>query len=329
MAKKMAALKAFEANMADAQHLVLVAKAFTNVRQNRMRAELRHKVGVALALPQRDHGLLDCLQSDQVFLTFLPGSELQRQDFGDARPFLRQALVAAAAAAETYIYDRAMERVGRLIASPEPPKRLLDIPTDVRKVLNMLDYARAGYGIRVLMLEPFIKEHASTAPSQVGEMLSLMGVSDGLRKVDAHLRVARGETFQFLTRFTVRRNKIAHQGDREGRKRALLTVAEVERDLGLIDSVIRAVEFVTEPGHTLRRARRGAAKNVTQKKAAHGRVPAGVALPAIEVRPAQEETGAAIDSTPPELSSPDTATELSSPDTATEPVAGETTVKTQ
>lgn len=301
----MTAREAFEDNMADAHHLVRVAKALTNVRQNRMRAELRRRVGAALALPQKDHEHLDCLQSDQLFVTFLPGSELKRQDFVDARPFLRQALMAAAAAAETYIYDRTMERVGGLIASPEPPKRLLDIPTDVRKVLKMLDYTKAGWGIRVLMLEPYIKEHASTAPSQVGEMLSLMGVSDGLKKVDARRKVAKGETFGFLTRFTVRRNKIAHQGDREGRKRALLTVEEVDRDLALIESVIREVEFVTEPDETLRRARRGAAKKVTQKKAGRPRM----ATPAKEVSPAQAETGAAIDSTPAELSAPDTATE--------------------
>ena len=305
----MTAREAFEDNMADAHHLVRVAKALTNGRQNRMRAELRRRVGVALALPQRDHDHLDCLQSDQLFVTFLPGSDLQRQDFADARPFLRQALMAAAAAAETYIYDRAMERVGGLIASPEPPKRLLDIPTDVRKVLKMLDYARAGWGIRVLMLEPYIKEHASTAPSQVGEMLSLMGVSEGLKKVDARRKVAKGETFEFLTRFTVRRNKIAHQGDREGRKRALLTVEEVQRDLALINSVIRAVESVTEPDVTLRRARRGAATKVTQKKAARPRVATGGGPSTAQVSPAQVETGAAIDSTPAELSTLETATE--------------------
>lgn len=315
MAKK-TAREAFEDNMADAHHLVRVAKALTNVRQKRMRAELRRRVGAALALPQKDHDLLDCLQSDQLFVTFLPGSELKRQDFGDARPFLRQALMAAAAAAETYIYDRAMERVGGLIASLEPPKRLLDIPTDVRKVLKVLDYTKAGWGIRVLMLEPYIKEHASTAPSQVGEMLSLMGVSEGLKKVDARRKVANGETFEFLTRFTVRRNKIAHQGDRDGRKRALLTVEEVDRDLALIVSVIRAVEFVTEPDETLRRARRGAAKKATQKKAARPRLATGGGPPTAQVSPAQAETGAAIDSTPAGLSAPATATEQAAVDSA-------------
>ena len=98
--------------------------------------------------------------------------------------------------------------------------------------------------------------------------------------------------------------------------RALLTVEEVDRDLALIVSVIRAVEIVTEPDETLRRARRGAAKKVTQKKAARPRVATGGGPPTAHVSPAQAETGAAIDSTPAELSAPGTATEQAAVDSA-------------
>ena len=46
---------------------------------------------------------------------FFPGSSVQRTDFVDARPLLRQAVVAACAAFETYIGDKAMVSAGALV----------------------------------------------------------------------------------------------------------------------------------------------------------------------------------------------------------------------
>ena len=97
---KPTALQAFEINMADARHLVGIAEALTNTRARRMRRELRDRIGEALRVPARQRESLDCLQSDHLFVTFLPGAGINRSDFDDARPLLRQALVAACAATE-------------------------------------------------------------------------------------------------------------------------------------------------------------------------------------------------------------------------------------
>jgi len=47
-----------------------------------------------------------------------PGSALTREDLRDSRPLLRQALVAACAAVETYMFDKAMSQIGPLIRYP-------------------------------------------------------------------------------------------------------------------------------------------------------------------------------------------------------------------
>lgn len=298
--KKLSAIDAFQDNMADAHHLVRVAKALSNSRSNRMRRELRQKVGEALKVPAKNWDQLDCLQSEHVFVTFLPGSKVSRKDFDDHRPFLRQAIVAAAAAAETFIYDRAMERVGPLIGSDTPPARLLQIPTDLTSVLKIRGYEKAGWAIRVLILEPYIREQASTAPSKVGEMLSLLGVPRGLAKIDVKRRVEKGDTEAFLKRFTERRNKIAHQGDRSGRSRAPLNVEEVESDLALVESVVAAIAAITEPvRRPCRTTKTPGIKNPTKN-----------AAPAIDasITSLQAATGDEVTSTPPELSAPEVAT---------------------
>lgn len=103
---KPAPMQAFQANMADAHHLLRLAEALTNTRVRRMRRELRERVGEVLGIRARDRGALDCLQSTHLFVTFLPGGQLRRSDFDDQRPLLRQALVAGCAATETYLATR-------------------------------------------------------------------------------------------------------------------------------------------------------------------------------------------------------------------------------
>lgn len=99
-------LGAFEINIADARHLMRMADALSNTRARRMRKELRDRVGDALRIPAKHRDSLDCLQSDHLFVTFMPGTEVKRSDFDDPRPLLRQAIVAACAAGETYLAGR-------------------------------------------------------------------------------------------------------------------------------------------------------------------------------------------------------------------------------
>lgn len=220
----------------------------TNTRARRMRRELRDRVGEALRIPVKQRDQLDCLRSDHLFVTFMPGAGLSRADFDDARPLLRQALVAACAAGETYVGDRAMERVGPLITLASATPRLRRIPMDLGGWLEIDSrYDRKKWGLRGMVIEPYIRQEASTDPTKVGFILSLFGVESPLSKLDASRGVARGETKAFLDRLTQRRNRIAHEGDRVGKGRASLTVGEVRADLEELTAVVQAIQAVTQP----------------------------------------------------------------------------------
>jgi hypothetical protein len=244
--KKLSPIEAFELNMADAHQLVKLVEGFTNQRSRRMRSELRQRVGDALRIQERLRSELDCLESDDVFVTFLPGSSLSRGDFADSRPLLRQSLVAACAAVETYLGDKVMQQVGPLLKSE----------TSLTPRLSMLSlslgdwmyiehgYQRKRWGLREIVVEPFVRENSSTAPSKVGAMLSLVGVDGWAKQLDTHRKVKGGDTVAVLERITARRNRIAHEGDRVGRGRAALTVDEVKTDLVSLKSIVDAIEAV-------------------------------------------------------------------------------------
>jgi hypothetical protein len=245
---KPTALQAFETNLADAGHLVGIAQAMTNTRARRMRRELRDKVGEALRIPVKHRDSLDCLQSDHLFVTFMPGAGLSRNDFDDARPLLRQALVAACAAGETYVADRAMERVGPLLNTKQATPRLRGIRMDLGCWLEIDSrYDRKKWGLRGMVIEPHIRQEASTDPTKVGFILSLLGIESPMNRLDSVRGVSKGETKAFLERLTQRRNRIAHEGDRVGRGRAALTVGEVVDDLEQLTSVVEAIQRVTQP----------------------------------------------------------------------------------
>jgi hypothetical protein len=236
-------MEAFCANMADAHHLVKLVEGFTNRRARSMRAELRRKIGDALRIPEKRRGELDCLESTDVFLTFKPGARLGRVDFADARPLLRQALVAACAATECYIGDKVMQKVGlRLRSESSLTPRLRSLPLDLGDWMKIDRYERKGWGLKEYVVEPYVREQCSTAANKVGLMLSLLGVEDWAKKLDAHRKVSKGQTVEALDRITSRRNRIAHEADRVGRGRAALSVAEVKNDLALLESIVDAID---------------------------------------------------------------------------------------
>ena len=246
--KKPLPIEAFELTIADALQLVKLVEGFTNERMRRMRAELRTRVGEALRVPMKSRADLDCLESEDVFVVFLPGSSLCRADFVDARPLLRQAVVAACAAFETYLGDKAMASVGAFVHSSETlTPRLRRVPLTLGDFISIEErYQRTGWGIRHRVVEPYVRELASTAPNKVGELLSAIGIENWARKVDTERKVSSGDTVHFLDRLTARRNKIAHEGDRLGRSRGNLTVAEVRTYLEALETTVKALEVIIE-----------------------------------------------------------------------------------
>jgi hypothetical protein len=181
-----------------------------------------------------------------VFLTFLPGSRLHRDDFVDLSPLLRQAIVAACAATETYLADKVMEQIGPVLwKSTEIPKRLGDLALTVDEWIFINEaYTVQRRGLREVVIEPAVRELRSAAPSKVGELLSMLGVTQWTKKVDAKRGVNRGNTEQTLEGVRNRRNRIAHEGDRRGRSRASISVDEVKADLASLESIVAAIEAI-------------------------------------------------------------------------------------
>ena len=180
--RKLSPYEAFESNVADAESVVNFAVAFRNERTRRMRAELRDKVGEAIGVPARDRGNLDCIESDDLFMVSKPNGALSREDFEDLRPLLRQAIVAGCAALETYVADKAMDFVAPALKADPPPTRLMGLSLTVGDWVDINEsYKRTAWELRQV-LEQRIRELSSTAPGQIGIVLSAIGVSGWTRK---------------------------------------------------------------------------------------------------------------------------------------------------
>ena len=234
--------KAFRDNIGDAEALLSYAVAFENQRTRGMRRELRDRVGNALTIPLNQRDQLDCLESEDVFMVFLPGGNLGRANFSDLRPLLRQSLVAGCAALETYVADKAMEFVGPALRAQSHSRRMKDIPLTVGHWVEIeRTYVKRGWAIRSVV-EEHIRETSSTAPNRIAEVFSIVGVQNWLNSVDGLRRLTSGTTDTELNDLTRRRNRIAHSADRLGRGRALIAAEEVRRHLQTIKSVVDATE---------------------------------------------------------------------------------------
>lgn len=246
--KKLAPLDAFNTNIADAERLVEYARAFRNRRKNRMPKKLQERVGDALKLPAKKRAALDCLESKHLFVAFKPDGAMGRKQFDDFRPLLRQAVVAACAALETYVADKAMEFVGPALRANQLPRRLRETTLTIGywDDIKKKGFKRPVWAIRAVVEEK-IRETSSTAPNRIGEVLGIVGVQDWSKKVDPARKVAGGTTVRELERLTDRRNRIAHSADRTGQRRATIDLAEVEGYLALTKSVVGALEDVLKP----------------------------------------------------------------------------------
>jgi hypothetical protein len=232
--------------MADADRLVAYARALTNKRVRKLRTELRAGLGDALNIGVKLRDSLDGLESDDLFVVFKPGASLAREDFADHAPLLRQAVVAACAAAETYLADWAINEFREVMRQRrELAPRALRIVMTVSEWQDIQSRKYQRREITDYVVGPYIREHASTAPSKVGEILSMVGHDKPLALLDGLRTVPKGTTDEELTRLTTRRNKIAHESDRLGRGRAAITVDEVKGHLAVLRSVVSAISSLS------------------------------------------------------------------------------------
>lgn len=243
--RKQTPLAAFEDNMEDARALLELTGALNNQRKRRMRRELRERIGDALGVPKRHQDSLDCIESDRVFLILKPDQGLAREDFDpDAlRPLLRQAIVAIAAAVETYVADQALCMIGPALRLDPLPKRLGALSVSMADVLELEAYQRRGWGYR-RFVEDHLRHEASAAPSKIGQVFSTVGVDNLWRQVDAQRKVKKGTSEAQMSALANRRNQIAHSADWVGRGRAGLSPDDVttfERDAR---EIVEAIDVV-------------------------------------------------------------------------------------
>lgn len=199
---KPTAREAFDDNLSDAEVLVAVASALQNRRRRRMRSELRGRLGGALGIPERDWADLDCIESNDIFAIFKPGSRIGRESLsGDRlRPLLRQALVAGCAAVETFVGDRVMECLRGALDSDPRPSRLLDLPMTVEDWLWIDEhYERRRWGLREA-IEIQVRRLASPSPSQIGVAFGVVGEKNLWKRVDRRRRVPAGSSEAALDR---------------------------------------------------------------------------------------------------------------------------------
>jgi len=237
-------IEVFEANIADAERLVAFARALTNGRKYGMRRELRESVGAALRVPKNKWGDLDCVESNDVFVVLMPGGGVRRGHFTEMelRPLLRQAVVAAAAAVESYVAEKAATYAASALAAP--PERLKEVAitlVDVMEIENR--YKRRAWGYRAV-LEAHLSREASSDPGKIGKVFSTVGQKKFWPKVDARRKVRNGTSEAELQALAARRNKIAHTGDRTPTGRSQLTLADAEAHVANARSVIEAMEAV-------------------------------------------------------------------------------------
>lgn len=236
----------FEDTIADAEWLIRLNETLRDTRTNRMRAELREAIGSALHLSKRDRARLDRAESQDVMLVFKPGSGCSRSDFQETtlRPLLRQAVVAIAAAVESYVAEKAWDLIGPALRQSPPPKRLSEITLTMGTLFEIEGtYTRRTYGHRGVV-DDHIRRLASANPDSIGKVFAVVGRDNVLTKVDRQRGTDRGVSEAQLRALAKRRNLIAHTGDRLGGGKATIGVDEVRTHYAHAKSIVEALEVV-------------------------------------------------------------------------------------
>jgi RiboL-PSP-HEPN len=239
---KQTPLEVFEDNIDDANQLLALARILANARSRAMRRERRERLGDALGLPKSRWDEIDGVESSDLFIVLKPGAGITRARFTEEemRPLLRQAVVAIAAAVETYVADKAGLFVGEALKEPTSQMKRLSI--DLGEVLKIDErYQRRRWGYRDHVLD-HIRRSASSAPNKVGGIFSFVGMPLDWAGLDKARKVPKGSTGDELLRLCQRRNKIAHEADRTGGRQARVTIAEVEVFMTSARSVVEAID---------------------------------------------------------------------------------------
>lgn len=241
--------EAFELNINDALWLLETAKALQDRRVRRLREEVRQKLGEALRVPAKDRGKLDAIENDDLFIVVKPKASVGRDHVKNLDPLYRQAIVIAAAAVETYVADAVCRRIGRVLYDGLPlPKHLKDLTISIHdwQVIENT-YQRRRRGLVEVCLRSRVAELSSADPDPMGKVLSMIRIDGWAQKIDTERKVPKSTTHKQLKELAIRRNAIAHSGDRKGRGRAAIDLATAQTHIDNVRSIIEALDRILEP----------------------------------------------------------------------------------
>lgn len=240
--RKLTPIEVFEANIADAERLLSIARGLDNRRIRSMRRELREAFGSAMKVPKRDQDRLDCIESDDLFVIFKADSRLGRADFTEQelRPLLRQAIVSVAAAAESYVAEKASSYIGDALDGA--PGRLRRLRVSLGEVFDIeQSLTRRRFGWRRIVHER-IERDSGAAPNKMDTVFGLVGKQVPWKRLDERRHVRRGESRKQMEALATRSNRIAHTGDRIGAKRAVIALAGVEGHLKNAKVIVESLD---------------------------------------------------------------------------------------
>lgn len=241
-------IEIFRDNIADADQLVRLVRMLENQRIRSMRAERQSTMGKLLAIPKAEHGNINGVESEHLYVVLKPGGEASLDQFTEdgLRPLLRQAIVAISAAIESYVADKSITYVSQVMDLPddESPMRLNDLRIGFKELLVDIEraYERTSWGYRE-RLKQHLREKASPASSSIGQVFSTVGIKKfPWNQIDQDRKLPSGQSAKDLDVLYLRRNKIAHQADREGSRRFPLSREDVEAYLRSALEIVEGME---------------------------------------------------------------------------------------
>ena len=142
--------------------------------------------------------------------------------------------------------DTAMEHVGEVLQSSDPPQRLRGISLTIGQwIEGKTKYKKLGWAMRGV-IEEHLRGTSSSAPNQIGIVLSTIGIKNGLKAVDQFRKVKNGTTASQLEEINKRRNNIAHTGDRQGQSRAKIQIEKVAGYLANIRAIVKGIDEIVK-----------------------------------------------------------------------------------
>ncbi len=190
-----------------------------------------------------DDQIGDAEQMLSLARSMLKGPRTVDQEEPPARALLRQAIVAAAAAVESYVAVKAAACLPDALAAKKLPDRLGKLEMPLEKALTAAR-GRSPRSAFQSWAAQALEDQASADPGVIGAVFSAVGEGKILQRCDSERMVDRGTSERQMKELASRRNQIAHRGDRTAQGRRKLAVNHVETHVRNARQVAEALEKI-------------------------------------------------------------------------------------